>query len=216
MRQNKRKMMVIGITGGVGVGKSTVVGILQKNLPTVFLHCDEIAHELMLPGRNAYKDIVETFGKKVLCEDGTINRSELYLAAFPTGRVEELNACVHPRVREYVEDTIKRLKQENYSGYVLIEAALLLEAGYRDICDEIWYVYAGEEIRKKRLKENRGYSDEKIASIMAEQSDEGYFLQNCDFTIYNEASMMQCEEDVMSQVTAHLQGEKENGNEELS
>ncbi|MDD5901522.1 MAG: dephospho-CoA kinase, partial [Lachnospiraceae bacterium] len=89
-------MKVIGITGGVGAGKSTVVGILRKHFQTEYLHCDVIAHEVMEPGGSAYTELVSLFGNTVVNDDGTINRNKLYEAAFLGGRVEELNACVHP------------------------------------------------------------------------------------------------------------------------
>lgn len=200
-------MKVIGITGGVGSGKSTVVGILQKHLNTVFLHCDVIAHDLMEPGESAYEELVRVFGESVLNPDRTIQRSALYEAAFPTGRVAELNACVHPKVREYIEKELKRCREGGFEGIVLIEAALLLEAGYRDICDEIWFIMTPEWMRRERLFKNRGYSREKTDSIMAEQSDEVFFMKNSDFVIYNDSSFEECEEHIMRQVLKHLKGE---------
>lgn len=200
-------MKVIGITGGVGAGKSTVVEILQKHLNTVFLHCDVIAHDLMEPGKSAYEELVRVFGNVILNPDKTVQRSALYEAAFPTGRVAELNACVHPKVREYIESELERYRSDGFEGIVLIEAALLLEAGYRDICDEIWFVMTPERMRRERLSKNRGYSKEKTDSIMAEQSDEAFFLKNSDFVIYNDSSFEECEEHIMRQVKKHLKGE---------
>ncbi len=196
-------MKVIGITGGVGAGKSTVVGIIQKHFPSVYLHCDVIAHDLMLPGGRAYPELVETFGMRILSEDKTIDRKALYEAAFPSGRVEELNACVHPHVREVVEETIAKLRDEQFEGFVLIEAALLIEAGYREICDELWYVTAPKELRRERLRANRGYSEEKIDSIMKEQSSDEYFLKHCDFVLRNDSALKDCESNILSQIKMH-------------
>lgn len=196
-------MKVIGITGGVGAGKSTVVSIIQKHIPSVYLHCDAIAHELMEPEGRAYQQIVERFGTDILNEDRTICRPALYQAAFPTGRVEELNACVHPLVREYVEEMIARLRSEQFEGWVLIEAALLIEAGYRDICDELWYITAPEAVRRGRLKESRGYSEEKIDEIMKKQSSEEFFTANCDFVLQNDSSFEECDSHIMRQIEAH-------------
>ena len=196
-------MKVIGITGGVGAGKSTVVGILQKNYTTEYLHCDAIAHELMERGGSAHEELLSLFGADLVNEDGMLNRSKLYERAFLGDRVEELNACVHPKVREYVEERIAVLKEAKFDGMVLIEAALLIEAGYKDICDELWYVHAPVELRRARLKANRGYSDERVDSIMAEQASEELFFSQSDFVLYNDSSKEECEEHILAQVEKH-------------
>ena len=197
-------MKVIGITGGVGAGKSTVVGILQKHYTTEYLHCDAIAHELMEQGGSAHEELISLFGKDLVNADGTLNRSKLYERAFLGDRVEELNACVHPKVRTYVEDRIASLRVAEFEGLVLIEAALLIEAGYKDICDELWYVHAPVELRRARLKANRGYSDERVDSIMAEQATEELFFSASDFVLYNDSSQEDCEEHIIAQVEAHF------------
>lgn len=199
-------MKVIGITGGVGAGKSTVVKILTEHFPTEYLHCDVIAHELMEQGGSAYKELLSLFGEEIKGEDGKINRGRLYEAAFLGGRVEELNACVHPKVRAVVEERIARRKQEGFDGLVLIEAALLIEAGYKDICDEIWYVYAPEKMRRERLMENRGYTAERVAAIMEKQATEEQFFSESDFVLYNDSVPEECEEHILAQVRKHQNG----------
>ena len=201
-------MKVIGITGGVGAGKSTVVGILQKHYTTEYLHCDAIAHELMERGGSAHEELISLFGEDLVNADGTLNRSKLYERAFLGDRVEELNACVHPKVRIYVEDRIASLNAEGFQGLVLIEAALLIEAGYKAICDELWYVYAPAEARRARLKANRGYSDERVDSIMEEQASEDVFFSQSDFVLYNDASQEECEAHIVEQVERHFADEE--------
>lgn len=197
-------MKVIGITGGVGAGKSTVVGILQKHYTTEYLHCDVIAHELMEQGGSAHEELLSLFGEDLVTAEGTLNRSKLYERAFLGNRVEELNACVHPKVREYVEDRISSLRAAEFPGIVLIEAALLIEAGYKDICDELWYVHAPVELRRARLKANRGYSDERVDSIMAEQASEELFFSKSDFVLYNDSTQEECEMHIVEQVEKHF------------
>ena len=189
-------MKVIGITGGVGAGKSTVVDILRKHFETEYLHCDVIAHEVMEPGGSAHEELLRLFGKDIVNEDGMLNRTKLYEVAFLGGRVEELNACVHPKVRDFVEERIAFLRKSGFSGMVLIEAALLIEAGYKEICDELWYIYADEQIRRKRLKESRNYSDEKIDSIMESQLDEEEFRKHCKVVIDNSGSLAKSYEQI--------------------
>lgn len=197
-------MKVIGITGGVGAGKSTVVGILQKHYTIEYLHCDAIAHELMERGGSAHEELLSLFGEDLVNADGTLNRSKLYERAFLGDRVEELNACVHPKVRIYVEDRIASLRAEKFDGMVLIEAALLIEAGYKEICDELWYVHAPVEMRRARLKANRGYSDERVDSIMEEQATEELFFSASDFVLYNDSSQEECEAHIVEQVEQHF------------
>ena len=196
-------MKVIGITGGVGAGKSTVVDILRKHFETEYLHCDAIAHEIMEQGGSAYSELLTLFGKDITNPDGSLNRSRLYEVAFLGGRVEELNACVHPKVRTYVEDKIASLKSSGFSGMVLIEAALLIEAGYKAICDELWYVYAPESLRRERLRANRGYDDARVDAIMAKQASEELFFSESDFVLRNDSSAEECEAHILEQVRKH-------------
>lgn len=197
-------MKVIGITGGVGAGKSTVVNILKRHYTIEYLHCDAIAHELMERGGSAHEELISLFGEDLVNADGTLNRSRLYERAFLGDRVEELNACVHPKVRIYVEERIESLKTADFDGMVLIEAALLIEAGYKAICDELWYVHAPAEIRRARLKANRGYSDERVDSVMAEQATDELFFAESDFVLYNDSSQEECEMHIVEQVRKHF------------
>lgn len=209
-------MKVIGITGGVGAGKSTVVGILQKYYTTEYLHCDAIAHDLMEQGGSAHEELISLFGEDLVNADGTLNRSKLYERAFLGDRVEELNACVHPKVRIYVEERIGTLKAAGFDGLVLIEAALLIEAGYQDICDELWYVHAPVSMRRARLKANRGYSDERVDSIMAEQASEELFFSESDFVVYNDSPQEDCEEHIIEQVEKHFFETSDKHREEVA
>lgn len=200
-------MTVIGITGGVGAGKSTVVGILKKHFETEYLHCDAIAHEIMERGGSAHEELVSLFGTEILNEDMSLNRAKLYEVAFLGDRVEELNACVHPKVRKYVEERIAFLRNADYTGLVLIEAALLIEAGYKDICDELWYIHAPIAVRRERLKKNRGYTEERVEEITRKQASEELFFSESDFVLYNDSSEEECETHIMEQVEKHLKRE---------
>lgn len=175
--------MVIGITGGVGCGKSTIIAIMKERYDFTVMEADKIGHLLMKKGEKVYDTIVRCFGKDILDEDGNIDRSCLGAIVFNDSyKLDKLNSIIHPGVRNYIEDCIKNAKPgENF----LIEAALLLEAGYRDVCDQIWYIYASEDVRRRRLKESRGYSDEKITQIMKNQLDSKEFMRLTDYTIDN-------------------------------
>lgn len=184
MKQN-RSFLILGITGGAGSGKTTVVEQIEKAVPTVFLHCDVIAHELMEPGGASYAVLVREFGEKIL-EEGRISRPKLAAVAMATEAARKrLNELTHPLVRKAVDAELDRLTKEQFQGVAVIEAALLIEAGYKELCDSLWYVHAPVEDRVRRMKEGRGYSEEKIAGILAGQLSEAEFRAAADVVIEN-------------------------------
>lgn len=178
-------MKVIGITGGVGSGKSQVLTYMEENFHAVICQADHVAWELQMPGQNCYLEIVSEFGEGILNEDLTINRARLGAIVFSENdKLLKLNQIMHPAVKAEI---IRRIQMEQKKGcaYFVVEAALLLEENYQQICDEIWYIYCDEITRRIRLKESRQYSDEKINSIMATQLSEQSFREMCQVTIDN-------------------------------
>ena len=210
MKQN-RPFFVLGITGGAGSGKTTVVKCIQKIAPVVFLHCDVIAHELMQPKGASYNALIEAFGESILEEKMTediplISRQKLAKIAMATKESRiRLNEITHPLVREAVEQKMDVLVQEQFQGIVIIEAALLIEAGYKEICDELWYIYAPIDDRKRRMRQNRGYTEQKIEHILAGQLSEEQFRANADVVIKNPDRTKEEENKELSkQIITHL------------
>lgn len=184
MKQN-RTFSVIGITGGAGCGKTTVIRQLEDCLPARFLHCDEIGHELMQPGKATYLALVQEYGDGIL-EQGRISRERLAKIAYATEEAyARLNAITHPRIRTEVKRRLQQLSEQQFDGIVFLEAALLLESGFYLLCDEVWYVHAPMADRIRRLKEDRDYSEEKIAAVLKRQLSEQEFEKRCDFVIEN-------------------------------
>lgn len=178
-------MKIIGITGGVGSGKSRVLSYMQKKYDAVICQADHVAWKLQEPGQKCYAQIVSFFGENILNVDGTINRGKLGRIVFADkDKLIVLNQIMHPAVKEYIIDWIKS-EQTNETTYFIIEAALLLEEKYNQICDEMWYIYCHESIRRERLRSNRGYTDEKIDAIMASQLSEEIFQKKCHVVIDN-------------------------------
>lgn len=181
-------MKVIGITGGVGAGKSTVLEIIRDNCSCFILMADEAAHEVEKKGQRCYDELVELLGSNILAPDGEIDKkkmAEKIFSADNRGLLGKVNAIVHPKVKEYILGLIDEHRKREDVDFFFIEAALLIEDGYKAICDELWYIYASREVRAKRLKSTRGYSDAKIESIMSSQSDEETFRRYCDHVIEN-------------------------------
>ncbi len=179
-------MKVIGITGGVGCGKSTVLNLIKENYNAYIIMADDVAKELMMPKKAAYNSVVEMFGKDILDENGQIDRHVLAKIIFDNqGKRMVLNSIVHPLVKKSIVERITEIKISGEYDYVFVEAALLIEDHYKTFCDEIWYIYAPEQVRRARLKESRGYSDEKIDSMMKSQLTEQEFRDNSQLVIEN-------------------------------
>lgn len=184
-------MKVIGITGGVGSGKSRVLSFIEERFAAVVCQADQVAWKLQEPGEACYFQIVERFGTQILNEDQTINRKQLGQIVFANRTdLEELNRIMHPAVKAYIKEQITYEKERGSRLFVL-EAALLLEDNYGAICDELWYIYSDEQKRRVRLKESRGYSDEKMDAMMASQSAEAVFRRECDVVIDNSGQFEQ-------------------------
>lgn len=178
-------MKIIGITGGVGSGKSRVLSFLEDVFDIVVCQADHVAWKLQEPGQKCYNDIVEHFGSRILNKDGTINRGRLGQVVFnDSDELYVLNQIMHPAVKEFIRKSIEQEREKGTKCFVL-EAALLLEEDYKEICDELWYIYADENTRRMRLKESRAYSDEKINAIMASQLPEEIFREQCQVVIDN-------------------------------
>ncbi|MGI5988866.1 MAG: dephospho-CoA kinase [Lachnospiraceae bacterium] len=182
-------MKVIGLTGGVGSGKSMVTDILhQMGYPVV--QTDAIGKELMQPGQPGFEGIVELLGDAILTSDGQIDRKKLAGIIFHNSRKKAaVESIIHPLVKKRVFDDVTNARIAGKASYFFVESALLYEDHYEKICDEFWYVYAPEEVRRQRLKSSRGYSDEKIDSILKSQLSDEQFRSICRQVIDNSGSM---------------------------
>lgn len=185
-------MKVIGITGGVGAGKSMVLNLIKERCSCFILMADEAAHEVEKKGQVCYEELVDLLGREVLSDDGEIDKGRMARLIFAPGNEEllkKVNGLIHPRVKEYILKSIDEHRAAGDVDYFFVEAALLIEDGYREICDELWYVYADEKVRAQRLKRTRGYSDERIRGIMDKQNNDAVFRKYCDRVIENNDDM---------------------------
>ncbi len=178
-------MKVIGITGGAGTGKSYVCRCIQKHFGYPVIDSDSVARELMNPGKTAYVAVVDAFGKDILLPDAQIDRAKLAAIVFADeDKLAHLNSLTHPATIQEIKDRIESYRKMGID-LVFVESALADKANYRDFCDELWFVYASLRTRKKRLKKDRGYSEEKIRQVIANQSDDKAFMKYCNRTIVN-------------------------------
>ena len=182
-------MKFIGITGGVGAGKSKVLKFIKSHYPCEIYLADEVAHLVKEPGTECYRALVELLGTEVLTGDGQIDRRLMADRIFKDpGLLQKVNDIIHPAVRIWLLQKYEEAKQKEEVELFFVEAALLIECGYGELVDEMWYVYAEESVRYARLAETRGYSEEKIGQIMGRQLSEEVFRRNCDFMIDNSGS----------------------------
>lgn len=181
-------MQVIGITGGVGCGKSTVLTYLEEAYHGVILQTDGIAKALQEKGQQVFYEIVKAFGESILDTNGSLDRSALAEIVFHDEmELKLLNSIVHPAVKRRVVKDIARARDEGVE-FLFLESALLLEENYDAICDEMWYIYADDAIRIRRLMDSRGYGLEKITSMMKNQKTKDDFMQHCQIMIDNSGS----------------------------
>ena len=235
MMQNKDDMLILGLTGGIGSGKTAVLTILKEEYDAYIIEADHLAHELMNPGRTVYQGIVDAFGTEILADTDidtsvsdeenvatdndqstvsrSIDRKKLGDIVFhDKDKLALLNSISHPLVKEEI---LRRIEEQKNVGKKLfvIEAALLIQDGYKEICDEIWYIYVDEETRIKRLMKQRGYTEERCRAMFHSQEPESYYrkraqavidsqeseafyLEACDYKIDNSGSLENTKKDL--------------------
>lgn len=187
--------MIVGITGGVGSGKSTVLHMLKKEFDAKIYIADEYGHMALMPEYSCYKPIIELFGGEILEKYGQINREKLAEIVYRDDRkLQKLNAIIHPFVWNQIEEDMKK---NSGAELHVIESAILIEAGYEEICDKIYAVIASPEVRLKRLAEARGYTEEKSIGIMKKQMSEWELRSRCNGIIENNGDL----EDLQRQLT---------------
>ena len=180
--------MIIGVTGGVGAGKSTVLGLLKDEFGAHLIMCDDVARKLMEPGEASYSGVVSAFGNDILSggEGSEIDRKKLSAIVFnDKEKLKLLNSLTHPQVMDEVKNLINNYYINDPYSIIAIEAALLVEAGYRPLLDELWAVTADREVRIERLMESRNYSRERAVKMMENQKSDEEFSSEADFIIYN-------------------------------
>lgn len=177
-------MFVLGITGGVGSGKTLVAKLISKKYKASLLIADRLGHIVMEPDNPAFEKITSRFGKDILGSNGKIDRKKLADIIFndETAR-SALNSIIHPEVISYIRKYIDDRRDKD--GVIVLETAIMYETGSDKLCDEIWYVYVPADIRIKRLSDNRGYSEEKSRSIIESQKPDEFFTDRADRVIDN-------------------------------
>lgn len=177
-------MRVIGITGGVGAGKSTVLTMLKQLCKCDIIMSDDVAKSMMNKGGELEPWAIKIFGDKAYNESGDFDRAYVASVIYGDDYIKEKwNGIVHPMVNKKIACCIDDNRKSGRYDFTFIEAALLIENHYDKICDELWYVYADENTRIERLKKQRGYTPQKTKSIISAQQSDSQFRKYCNFVI---------------------------------
>ncbi len=196
MKKMLSTAVVIGITGGIGSGKSFVIERICSLYKALFIHADAIAKEQMSREGCSYQNVLNAFGKEILDDKQEIDRKKLAAIVFhDPDALLRLNKITHPPVMTEVEKMIKEAKQSGRYKIILLESAMLTEAGYKKFCDEVWYIYASVDTRKKRLVKSRAMQESEIDAIIGNQADATMFEANTDKRIPNDTDTDQKELD---------------------
>ena len=194
-------MKIIGVTGGVGCGKSQILKYLAENYRCQIVLADDVGFEVERQGEDCYKRIVETFGSEILGADGELDRQKLAAVVFSdVNKTKQINEIIHPAVISRIHEKEEKARAEGKTDFFFIEAALLIECGFNSYVDEMWYIYSDTSVRRKRLKEARGYTDEKIDRIMSLQLSEEEFRLNSNFVVDNSGSL----DNTYEQISNHM------------
>jgi len=181
-------MKVIGLTGGIGSGKSTVSQFLAE-LGAVILDADRVGHEALKPDTDVWREVVAVFGRQVLTPSGSIDRAKLGEIVF--GKPESLsrlNQIMHPRMFDMVKAQLEGYRRQGVD-VVVLEAPLLIEAGWTSLVDEVWVTVASESTVLRRLKERIGLSQsESLARIRSQLSSEER-IKHADVIINNDGNL---------------------------
>jgi dephospho-CoA kinase len=180
---------VIGLTGGIGTGKSTVTQMLEE-LGAAVIDADKVGHQIYLPDLPAWREIVETFGQEVLQADRTINRQALGKLVFADPEaLRTLNHIVHPKMYDRMAELIAELRARGGMQAIVIEAAILIEANWQPLADQIWLVVASEPVVIARLAKQRNLSSAQVRTRIAAQLSNEERLKHAHVVIRNDGSL---------------------------
>ena len=190
-------MLVIGLTGGIGTGKSEIAGLLQS-LGAAVISAAEVGHEAYAPNSESWREVVDTFGKEILQPSGEIDRQKLGAIVFSDPQqLEKLNAIMHPRMARMVADRIQVLRDQGAST-VVVEAALLFEAGWDSLVDEVWTTDSSVESVVERLQARNGMDEKEARRRIDSQMDPAERIERSDLVVDNSSDVSALEQTVMA------------------
>ena len=180
--------MIIGLTGGIASGKTTVSNILQE-LGAEIVDADRVAHQILKKGNRGWQQVIDYFGSDIVDEKGEIDRSQLATRIFNNQKDrEKLEEITHPLIIEKIKNRITKLqnkKNDNKKKMIVLVAPLLYETGLEDLVDQVWVVYVNREVQKKRLQNRDKISAEEADNRINSQLSLNKKKQMADIVIGN-------------------------------
>ena len=181
-------MKVIGLTGGIGSGKSTIAQFLAE-LGAVILNADEIGHEAFKPDTEAWHEVVATFGRQILTTSGEIDRKKLGEIVFSQPEaLSQLNRIMHPKMHDMMKSQIEDYRRQGVD-VVVLEAAVLIEANWTSLVDEVWVTVASEAMVLERLKKQRGLDEGQTLARIRSQISSEERARHTDVVINNDGDL---------------------------
>ena len=181
-------MKVIGLTGGIGSGKSEVSQYLQE-LGAVLIDADRVGHEAYQPNTDTWRELVAAFGEQIRAPDNSIDRKKLGGVVFSNPEsLARLNQIVHPRMYEMMKAQIDEYRRQGVE-VVVLEAAILLEAGWNQLVDEVWITVAPESMVVERTRERTGLPEVQILARIRSQMSPEERAKHADVVINNDGSL---------------------------
>ena len=201
-------MLVIGLTGGIGTGKSEVARLLQS-LGAIVIDADQVGHEAYAPNSESWQEVVNAFGKEILQPSGQIDRGRLGAIVFSDPQeLNKLNAIMHPRMAGMVADKVQLLREQGVET-VVVEAALLFEAGWNSLVDEVWTTDSPVELVIERLQARSGMNEEEVRRRIGSQMDPAERMERADLVVDNSGDVAVLETTVKALWDARVNGRTE-------
>ena len=190
-------MLKIGLTGGIGTGKSSVTEAFQS-LGAAVINADLLGHDAYLPGTIGFEEVVTEFGQEIVGSDGQIDRKKLGPIVFSdSSKMDRLNEIMHPLIRDLIEERLVTL-ESNQNKVAVVDAAILIEAGWKSLFDEIWVVISDREEVINRLGVRNGLSREDALKRIDSQMSDNERIEHGDVVVENTGSM----EDLQTRVNS--------------
>jgi dephospho-CoA kinase len=178
-------MLLVGLTGGIASGKSLVAGVF-KDLGAHLVDADRIVHELLEPGSEAAREVLDCFGEEILLPDGRIDRRKLGEIVFnDAAKRARLNQCLHPKVFESYQAQVRQVGNRSPQAIIVLDAALLIETGYHRGMDRVVVVYAEPEQQLERLISRNGFTREEALARVQSQMPLAEKRDFADYVIDN-------------------------------
>ena len=201
-------MLVIGLTGSIGTGKSEVARLLES-LGAVLINADQVGHEAYAPDTESWREVVEAFGRDILQPTGEIDRRKLGAIVFSDPQqMAKLNGIMHPRMAGMVGERIEKLRTQG-TEVVVVEAALLFEAKWDYLVDEVWSTDAPVETVIQRLRDRNGLQEEEVRKRIDSQMDRQERLARSHLVLDNSGDVAELEQTVNSLWETRVNGRTE-------